>query len=261
MPEKDAAKYRYNVFDITKVWPHKDYPLLPVGRLVLNRNPTNYFAEVEQVLHTKREIPNRGCPMLTPHAVGCLQAAFAPSHLVPGIEASPDRMLQARLFSYADTHRHRLGPNYLQIPINTAFKARVRNQQRDGPMCVDGNQGDAPNYHPNSFGWVYHSCWHKHAVVCPPLALPLPLPLSHTPHLLLTSSASTIADSAVESRLRVHGVAARYDAYKSHPNDDFEQAGTSVPCVCVDGQGLFRHVYSVLLCYTLVVDQATCSAP
>ncbi len=73
MPEADAAKYRYNVFDITKVWPHSDYPLIPVGRMVLNRNPENYFAEVEQ-------------------------AAFSPSHMVPGIEPSPDRMLQARLF-------------------------------------------------------------------------------------------------------------------------------------------------------------------
>jgi len=87
MPEKDAATYKIDPFDLTKVWPHTDYPLIPIGKLVLNKNPENYFAEVEQ-------------------------AAFAPTHMVPGIEPSPDKMLQGRLFSYPDTHRHRLGPNY-----------------------------------------------------------------------------------------------------------------------------------------------------
>ena len=87
MPEKDGEKYKFDIFDITKVWPHSDYPLIPVGKLVLNKNPDNYFAEVEQV-------------------------AFAPTHMVPGIEPSMDKMLQGRLFSYPDTHRHRLGPNY-----------------------------------------------------------------------------------------------------------------------------------------------------
>ncbi|EGG16996.1 catalase [Cavenderia fasciculata] len=112
-----------------KVWPHKDYPLIPIGRMVLNRNPENYFAEVEQ-------------------------AAFSPSHMVPGIEPSPDKMLQGRLFSYPDTHRHRLGVNYQQIPVNCpyAVKGGVKNYQRDGAMAVNGNQGKAPNYHPNSFG-------------------------------------------------------------------------------------------------------------
>jgi catalase len=95
--------------------------------MVLNRNPDNYFAEVEQ-------------------------AAFSPSHLVPGIEASTDRMLQGRLFSYPDTHRHRLGTNYQQIPINVAYNARISNQQRDGFMAINGNGGSAPNYEPNSFG-------------------------------------------------------------------------------------------------------------
>eukprot|EP01137_Pigoraptor_chileana_P005514 Opistho-2@48688 len=127
MKEEDAAKYRFNPFDITKVWPHSDYPLQPVGRMVLNRNPENYFAEIEQ-------------------------AAFSPSHLVPGIEASPDRMLQGRLFSYPDTHRHRLGANYLQIPVNCPFAARVINHQRDGAMSINGNGGSAPNYEPNSHG-------------------------------------------------------------------------------------------------------------
>ncbi|KAF9966110.1 hypothetical protein BGZ70_003272 [Mortierella alpina] len=127
MNPKDAATYRWNPFDVTKVWSQKDYPLIPVGKMVLNRNPDNYFAEVEQ-------------------------AAFSPSHMVPGIEASTDRMLQGRLFSYPDTHRHRLGANYQQIPINVPYNARVANQQRDGPMSVNGNGGSAPNYEPSSFG-------------------------------------------------------------------------------------------------------------
>ena len=127
MPYEDALKYRWNPFDVTKVWPHKDYPVIEIGKLVLNRNPDNYFAEVEQ-------------------------AAFSPSHMVPGIEPSPDKMLQGRLFSYPDTHRHRLGPNYQLIPINTAYNARIANYQRDGFMRVDGNGGSGPNYEPNSFG-------------------------------------------------------------------------------------------------------------
>ena len=125
MEYEDAWKYKWNPFDVTKVWPHKDYPLIPVGKMVLNRNPENYFAEVEQ-------------------------AAFQPSSLVPGIEPSLDRMLQGRLFSYADAHRYRLGTNYLQIPVNCPYATRVRNYQRDGFMTVNGNQGSAPNYWPNS---------------------------------------------------------------------------------------------------------------
>ena len=124
MSVAEAERCRFNPFDVTKVWPHSEYPLIPVGRLVLNRNHTNYFAEVEQL-------------------------AFAPSHLIPGIEASPDKMLQGRLFSYADTHRHRLGANYLQLPVNCPFK--VRNYQRDGPQTSNDNQHGAPNYFPNSF--------------------------------------------------------------------------------------------------------------
>lgn len=125
MPVEDALKYRWNPFDVTKVWPHKDYPVFNFGKLVLNRNPENYFAETEQV-------------------------AFSPSHMVPGIEPSPDKMLQGRLFSYPDTHRHRLGPNYQQIPINTAYAARINTYQRDGFMAVNGNGGRGPNYEPNS---------------------------------------------------------------------------------------------------------------
>jgi catalase len=102
MPEKDGESYKYDIFDVTKVWPQSDYPLIPVGKLVLNKNPENYFAEVEQ-------------------------AAFAPTNLVPGIEPSNDKMLQGRLFSYPDTHRHRLGANFDHIPINCPYKARVSN--------------------------------------------------------------------------------------------------------------------------------------
>lgn len=123
MSPEQATKARYNPFDLTKIWSHKEYPLIPVGKMVLNRNPVNYFAEVEQI-------------------------AFNPAHMVPGIEPSPDRMLQGRLFTYGDTHRYRLGPNYLQIPVNCPFK--VKNFQRDGFMALN-NQGNAPNYHPNSF--------------------------------------------------------------------------------------------------------------
>ncbi|GAN01536.1 hypothetical protein MBANPS3_012219 [Mucor bainieri] len=131
MEPEDAKKYRFNPFDVTKVWSHKDYPLQPVGKMTLNRNPENYFAETEQ-------------------------AAFSPSHTVPGIDVSPDRMLQGRLFSYPDTHRHRLGTNYAQIPINQPH-SRVANHQRDGSMAVLGNGGSTPNYEPNSFGGPYQT--------------------------------------------------------------------------------------------------------
>jgi len=126
MPAEDAAKYRFNPFDITKVWFHADYPPITIGRLVLNKNPQNYFAEVEQ-------------------------AAFSPANFVPGIAASPDKLLQGRLFSYHDTHIHRLGVNYPMIPINRPKNA-VNYYQRDGSMNVSENGSDLPNYYPNSFG-------------------------------------------------------------------------------------------------------------
>jgi catalase len=116
----------FNPFDVTKVWSHTDFPLNEIGRMTLDRNPNNYFAEVEQL-------------------------AFAPSHMVPGIEPSPDKMLQGRLFSYSDTHRHRLGTNYQSIPVNCPLR-EVTNYQRDGAMSINGNQGNRPNYFPNSFG-------------------------------------------------------------------------------------------------------------
>jgi catalase len=126
MPEKDADNYRYDVLDITKVWPQSDYPLIRVGKMTLNRNPENYHAEVEQ-------------------------SAFSPSHFVPGIEPSNDKMLQGRLFSYPDTHRYRLGKNYQQIPVNCPYRARVAHNQRDGAATVNGNFGSAVNYEPNAF--------------------------------------------------------------------------------------------------------------
>ncbi|WP_224998467.1 catalase [Cesiribacter sp. SM1] len=125
MPEAEAKTYHINPFDLTKVWPHGDYPLHDVGVLELNQNPDNYFADVEQ-------------------------SAFAPAHVVDGIGYSPDKMLQGRLLSYPDAHRYRLGANYEQIPVNRCPFA-VNNYQRDGAMRVDGNGGRNPNYFPNSF--------------------------------------------------------------------------------------------------------------
>jgi catalase len=125
MPEADAEKVPYHPFDLTKVWPHKDYPLIEVGVFELNRNAENFFADVEQ-------------------------SAFAPSNLVPGIGVSPDRMLQARLTNYADAQRYRLGTNYQQIPVNAA-RCPVHSNHRDGSGRVDGNYGRLPHYEPNSF--------------------------------------------------------------------------------------------------------------
>lgn len=126
MHEKDAATYHLNPFDLTKVWPHKDYPLIDVGVLELNRNPENYFAEVEQL-------------------------AFSPANVVPGISFSPDKMLQSRLFSYGDAQRYRLGVNHHQIPVN-APKCPFHTSHRDGTMRVDNNNGAEVGYEPNSKG-------------------------------------------------------------------------------------------------------------
>jgi catalase len=126
MPEKDAAKYHFHPFDLTKVWLKKDYPLIEVGVMELNRNPENYFAEVEQ-------------------------AAFNPGNVVPGIGFSPDKMLQGRLFSYGDAQRYRLGVNHHQIPVN-APRCPYHSFHRDGSMRVDGNYGGTLGYEPNSFG-------------------------------------------------------------------------------------------------------------
>ncbi|HUG56887.1 MAG TPA: catalase [Candidimonas sp.] len=126
MPEKDASTYHLNPFDLTKVWPHADYPLIEVGTLELNRNPENFFAEVEQ-------------------------AAFTPANVVPGISFSPDKMLQARLFSYGDAQRYRLGVNHHQIPVN-APKCPFHSYHRDGAMRVDGNHGRITANEPNTQG-------------------------------------------------------------------------------------------------------------
>jgi catalase len=126
MTFEEAEKFRFNPFDLTKIWPQSEFPLIPVGKFVLNRNAKNFHAEIEQL-------------------------AFSPAHLVPGVEPSPDKMLQGRLFAYSDTHRHRLGANYLQIPVNCPYNSKLRNYHRDGPQTVTDNQGGAPNYFPNSF--------------------------------------------------------------------------------------------------------------
>lgn len=127
MTEEQAKSHYENPFDITKIWRHADYPLIEVGVLELNRNPENYFAEVEQ-------------------------AAFTPAHVVPGIGFSPDRLLQGRLFSYGDAQRYRLGVNHNLIPVNQP-KCPVHDYHRDGAMRVDGNYGGLPAYSPNSAGY------------------------------------------------------------------------------------------------------------
>ena len=173
MTPEQARNYRFDIFDITKVWPHSDFPLMEVGKLVLNRNPVNYFAEVEQ-------------------------AAFSPGNLVPGIAISPDKMLQARVFSYHDTHIHRLGANYHLLPVNAPKNAPETSYQRDSFMRLDANGGDEPNYWPNSF------------------AGPAPNP------------------DALEPPFELSGQAAR-TPYE-HANDDFVQAGTLYRDVMTDSQ-------------------------
>ena len=162
MPPADAETYRFDPFDITKVWPHADYPPIVVGRMVLNRNPENYHNEVEQ-------------------------SAFSPGNFVPGIGPSPDKMLQGRLFSYHDTHRHRLGANYEQLAVNRAKNAETSTYQRDGFMRQDLDGDGYPNSYPNSLGG------------------PGPDP------------------SAMEPPIDVAGLAARHKP--AYPQDDFVQAG------------------------------------
>ncbi|RVU54505.1 catalase [Anaerosphaera multitolerans] len=128
MTEEEAENLPYNPFDLTKMWYKKDFPLIPVGEFVLNRNPDNYFQDVEQ-------------------------AAFSPANIIPGIGLSPDRMLQARLFFYSDAHRYRLGVNHHQIPVNSPKGVEnPHNYHRDGTMRVDGNKGSELHYSPNSYG-------------------------------------------------------------------------------------------------------------
>ena len=169
-PEQ-AADFKWDIFDITKVWPHSEVPPIKVGKLVLDRNPSNYFAEVEQ-------------------------AAFCPGNVVPGIAISPDKMLQARVFSYHDTHIHRLGPNYHLIPVNAPKCAPETSYQRDGFMRTDGNGGGGPNYWPNSLGG------------------PAPDPSAGEPHFDLS------------------GQAGRFPF--TFPNDDFVQPGNLFRNVMTD---------------------------
>ncbi len=129
MTEEQARTYKWNPFDLTKVWHHKDFPLIEVGVMELNKIPDNYFADVEQ-------------------------SAFAPAHVVDGISYSPDKMLQGRILSYPDAHRYRLGVNYEQLPVNRCPYA-VNNYERDGSMRLDGNGGNNPNYSPNSFDNIH----------------------------------------------------------------------------------------------------------
>lgn len=145
MTAEQAEKFRYNILDLTKVWPHAEFPLRPVGKIVLDKTVENYFAEIEQ-------------------------AAFSPSHTVPGIEPSADPVLQSRLFSYPDTHRHRLGVNYGQLPVNAPI-APVANFQRDGAMTFV-SQGSRPNYQssivplqykPKAYQNIAHEHWLGHA--------------------------------------------------------------------------------------------------
>lgn len=141
MTEEEALNYHINPFDLTKVWPHGDFPLIDVGILELNQNPDNYFAQVEQ-------------------------AAFTPGNIVPGIGYSPDRMLQGRLFAYGDTHRYRLGINHSQIPVNAPRCPFHNSYHRDGSMRVDDNQGGKLNYEPNS-----QNEWQESSYKEPALAL------------------------------------------------------------------------------------------
>jgi catalase len=172
MPESEARTCRLNPFDLTKVWPHKDYPLQEVGVLELNRNPQNFFAEVEQ-------------------------AAFEPGNLPPGMGASPDKMLQARLLSYPDAHRYRIGVNYAALPVNKP-KSPVRTYHRDGQTRFDGNYDGAPNYEPNSFGG--------------PVGDP----------------------SFKEPPLKISGDADRYDHREG--NEDYSQAGNLFRLMSVDAK-------------------------
>jgi catalase len=181
MPELEAEKTAYNPFDLTKVWPHGDYPLIDVGVVELNRNADNYFAEIEQ-------------------------AAFSPSNIVPGIGFSPDKMLQARIFSYADAHRYRLGTHYEALPVN-APKCPVHHYHKDGAMRFFRNDTGNPDayYEPNSFG------------------------------------GPTQDPSVAEPPLRISGDAARYNHRDG--NDDYTQAGNLFRLLPDDQkQRLFQNI-------------------
>lgn len=129
MSAQEAKKYRFDPFDPTKVWYHKDYPLIPLGRMVLDKNPQNFYTDIEQ-------------------------AAFSPSHFVKGIGPSPDKLLQGRLMAYPDAHRHRIGVNVNELSVNKA-KNMVTTYQKDGNMADDSQGNTKLNYFPNSYEDVY----------------------------------------------------------------------------------------------------------
>ncbi|WP_327349244.1 catalase [Streptomyces sp. NBC_01321] len=176
MPAAEAADYRFNPFDLTKVWPHADYPLQRVGRLVLDRNPDNVFAEVEQ-------------------------AAFSPNNFVPGIGPSPDKMLQGRLFAYADAHRYRLGVNHTQLPVNAPRTAVVDNYGRDGLHATRNGARHDKNYEPNSYA----------------------------------GPAQT--DAALSAPLAIHGRTGTHAAPAHTRDDDFFQAGELYRLMSEDEKG------------------------
>ena len=180
MPETDAEKTPYNPFDLTKVWPHADYPLIEVGVMELNRNPDNYFAEIEQV-------------------------ALSPSNAVPGIGFSPDKMLQARIFAYADAHRYRLGTHYEALPVNSP-RCPVHHYHKDGPMrSAPNNPYPDAYYEPNSF------------------------------------SGPAEDSSYAEPPLRISGDAARYDHREG--NDDYMQPGNLFRLLDAEQQArLFQNI-------------------
>ncbi|MFI1224373.1 MULTISPECIES: catalase [unclassified Streptomyces] len=176
MPAADAADYRFNPFDLTKVWPHSDYPLQRVGRLVLDRNPDNVFAEVEQ-------------------------SAFSPNNFVPGIGPSPDKMLQGRLFAYADAHRYRLGVNHTHLPVNAPRTAVVDNYGRDGIHATRNGSRHDKNYEPNSYA----------------------------------GPAQT--DAALAAPLAIHGWTGTHEAPAHTKDDDFFQAGELFRLMSEDEKG------------------------
>ena len=185
MPELDAEKTPYNPFDLTKVWPHADYPLIEVGVMELDRNPENYFAEIEQL-------------------------ALSPSNVVPGIGFSPDKMLQARVFSYADAHRHRLGTHYESLPVNRP-RCEVHHYNKDGAMRFFGNDSGVADayYEPNSFG------------------------------------GPTEDNSYAEPPLRISGDASRYDHREG--NDDYSQAGALFRLFTPEQKGrLFENIAAAM---------------
>ncbi|WOO41707.1 catalase [Rubellicoccus peritrichatus] len=183
MPEEEAETYAINPFDLTKVWPHADYPLIEVGVLELNRNPENYFAEVEQ-------------------------ASFSPSNIVPGIGFSPDKMLQARIFAYADAHRYRVGTHYEMLPINRP-RNPVNHYHLDGSMRFDAPNGSDAYYEPNSF------------------------------------SGPTQDERFAEPPLKISGDADRYNHREG--NDDYTQAGSLFRLMPADEQArLFSNIASAM---------------